>query len=395
MVNIMRSLVVSSNALDPVASKVRGLLRTLVDPQGPATTSFEKAADSLLQVQPELLVLVLPPSADAGLEMVRTLRRGLPGHLIVVGQASDPKLILRALQFGADHYVDQADLETELEAGVSRLKLKQEAGAPTGRLLAVLGASGGVGASTLAVNLAATLAKQGGGSVLLDLNPGRGDLAALLDLKPQFNLADLCLNVARLDRAIFEKMLVEHASGVRLLGAPQMFGDLRAVTAQGVSQALAMARKIFPFTVVDLEDCFHEEQVVTLRQASSVLLVARLDFTSLRNARRILEHLTQLEVHHAQVRVVINRSGQPNELPVAEAEDALGHKLVHFVPDDSKTVNRANNAGIPVVLNEPGARVSQSVRQLAKSVFERRGEPAVPASDLEPAAWKGVAPCRL
>jgi pilus assembly protein CpaE len=371
----MRTVLACLNVVDPVSSKLRGLLHALVDSQGPATTTFDKAEESVRQVQPELLVVVLSPDADKGLEMVRTLRRATPGYLMAVGQASDPKLILRALQFGADHYVDQVDLEAELQAGVSRLQLKQDS-VITGQLLAVLGSSGGVGVSTLAVNLAAVKAKTHGKAVLLDLNPGRGDLAALLDVKPQFSLADLCLNVARLDRAIFEKMLVRHASGVYLLGAPLMFGDTRVVSAQGVSQALVMARHAFPITVVDMEDCFHEEQAVTLRQATRILLVARLDFTSLRNARRILDHFQESDIDRKQVKVVVNRSGQPNELPVTEAEHALGFKLIDFIPDDPKTVNGANNTGIPVVLKDPAAKVSQSITQLAKTVFERRGQPA-------------------
>jgi len=373
----MRTLAVCKNVVDPLSSKLQGLLQGLVDSQGPVMTTFDKAEDDLQRVQPELLVVVLSPEADKDLDIMRILRQLMPGYLIVVGQASDPKLILRALQCGADHYVDQVDLEAEFKAWLSRLKSKQESAAPAGHLLAVLGSSGGVGASTLAVNLATVLAKSHGKAILLDLNPGRGDLAALLDLKPPFSLADLCLNVTRLDRAIFEKMLVRHDSGVHLLGAPLMFGDTRVVSAQGVTQALALARIVFPVTVVDLEDCFHEEQAATLRQASKVLLLARLDFTSLRNARRILDHFQELDLDCRQVKVVINRSGQPNELPAAEAEDALGLELSHFIPDDAKTLNGANNTGIPAVLKEPAAKVSQSMVQLAAKLgFERRGKSA-------------------
>lgn len=373
----MRTLVACRNVADPLSGKLRGLLRGLVDSQGPEVVGFDGAEGALRAGQPELLVIVISPDSDRGLEMVRMLRRYMPGHLMVVGEASDPKLILRALQCGADHYVDQLDLETELKAGLRRLKYKQESVAPAGNLLAILGSSGGVGVSTVAVNLATVLAKSHGKAILLDLHPGRGDLAALLDLKPPFSLADLCLNVTRLDRAIFEKMLVRHHSGVHLLGASVIFGDTRVVSAQGVTQALAMARNVFPVTVADLEDCFHEEQAATLRQASKILLLARLDFTSLRNARRILDHFHELDIDRDRVMVVINRSGQPSELPVEEAEGALGLELAHFIPDDAKTLNGANNTGIPVVLKAPAAKVSQSITQLAKKLdFERRGQPA-------------------
>jgi pilus assembly protein CpaE len=368
----MRTLVVSHDIMDAASTKLRGLLRTLVDSQGPTAVAFANADQVLPQVQAELVVVVVTPEPERGLEIVRQLRRGPATFIVAVGQVADPKLILRALQQGADHFVDQTDLEMGLEAILSRLRIKQEGAQPSGRLVCVLATSGGSGASTLAVNLAAVLAKEHQKCALLDLNAGRGDQAALLDLKPAFNLADLCLNLGRLDRAMFDKMLIRHASGVHLLAAPQTFSDTRVVTPAGVNQALNLARTHFPFVVVDVEDCFHEEQITSLRQASTILLVSRLDFTSLRNARRILGHFGDLDISRTRVRVVINRYGQPNELPVAEAEDALGEKLAHFIPEDPKTINGANNAGIPAVLKAPQAKVSQSFTQLAKLALERR-----------------------
>jgi pilus assembly protein CpaE len=378
---VMRTLVVSHDLMDPQSTKLRTILRTLVDNQGPVAATFDNAEQVLAQVQADLVVVMLWPEAERGLEVVRQLRRCAANFILAVGQGTDPKLILKALQLGADHFVDQAELETEIEAALTRLQIKQEAAQPAGRLMAILASSGGSGASTVAVNLATVLAKEHQKCALLDLNPGRGDLAALLDLKPAFNLADLCLNLGRLDRAMFEKMLIAHASGVHLLSAPQTFSDTRVVTPPGVSQAINLARTFFPFVVADLEDCFHEEQVITLRQATTILLVLRLDFTSMRNARRILEHFGDLDIARSRVRLVINRYGQPNELPVAEAEEALGEKLAHFIPDDPKTINGANNAGIPAVLKAPGAKVSQSFCQLAKLALERRrSEPAALAA---------------
>src|SRR5262249_9686696 len=157
---------------------------------------------------------------ERGLEVLRTLRQQMPGYLLAVGKASESKLILRALHEGADLFLDEAELETGLEAALSRFQSKEVLSAPVGRVVAVLGSSGGSCSSTLAVNIAAVLAKDHEQCALLDLKPGRGDLAALLDLKPTFTLADLCLNAARLDRAMFEKVLVPHPSGVHLIASP-------------------------------------------------------------------------------------------------------------------------------------------------------------------------------
>jgi pilus assembly protein CpaE len=377
----MRAWVVNDDLDDPLSNRLSDLLRNRMDPQGLASARYDDVVNRLSPIQGDLFAVILSPHPERGLAVVRKLRQQTRGYVLAVGKASESKLILRALHEGADLYLDEAELESGLEVALSRLHGKEEVAAPTGRVIGILAASGGCGASTLAVNLATVLAREHQRCVLLDLKPGKGDLAALLDLKPVFTLADLCLNAARLDQTMFEKVLVQHSSGVHLLGSPQVFEGMRVVTAQGVGQALTLARKLFPFVVVDLEDCFHEEQVLTVREAAMILLVIRLEFTSLRNTRRILEHLAELKVPQNRVRIVANRYGQANLLPLAEAEAALGLKVAHYLPDDPKTINGANNAGIPAVLKAPSAKVSQSIVQLARLVLERRRSdaPAKPA----------------
>jgi pilus assembly protein CpaE len=368
---LMRTLIVNHNLLDPLGARLKEVLRGRVDPEEPAVARYDDVEHRLPQLQPEMLVVVLSPDPERGLDAVRKLRRHTVAPILAVGLVSEPKLILRALHDGADLYLDEAELESGLDTALARFKAKTEA-APAGRLVTVLSCSGGSGASTLAVNIATVLAREHQRCALIDLKPGRGDLAALLDLKPIFTLADLCLNVARLDRAMFEKVLVAHASGVYLLGSPQVFGGLRVVTTQGVGQALTLARKHFPHVVADVEDCFHEEQALALRQATVILLICRMDFTSLRNARRILDHLTELEVPESRIRLIANRSGQPGELPQGEAETALGRKIFHGIPDDPRTINVANNTGIPVVIKSPSTRVAQSIVQMTRLILERR-----------------------
>jgi Flp pilus assembly CpaE family ATPase len=97
----------------------------------------------------------------------------------------------------------------------------------------------------------------------------------------------------------------------------------------------------------------------------------RLDFTSLKHTQRYMDYLSQLGLSLERVRVVVNRYGQPKEVPAAKAEAALGVKVFAYIPDDPKTVNRANNSGVPVVLESPSARVSKSMTRLAASINGR------------------------
>ncbi len=372
----MHTVVLVHNNPHPLSQRLQETLKARVGGTS-AVVPFDQAEAVLGRERVDMLVVVLSPAPDAGLDLVRKLRHRVCGPVLAVGQASESKLILRALHEGADHYLDEADLETQLEAVLLRLHGREETTTkPTGRLVSVLGASGGCGTSTLAVNLATVLARQHGRCALIDLKPGVGDLAALLDLRPEHSLADLCLNSARMDRAMFEAALVAHASGVHLLAPPQMYEDIRLVTPKGVHKTLALAREIFPLSVADLEDCFHEEQVIALRQADLVLLVFRLDFPALRNTRRILDYFEQINIPDDRVRLVINRYGQAKELPVSEAEEALGRKVAYYIPDDPKTVNGANNMGVPVVLKTPSSKVAQSMAAVAGALKSSPGRAA-------------------
>ncbi|HTU90512.1 MAG TPA: AAA family ATPase [Gemmataceae bacterium] len=364
----MQVAVLIQDISQPLGIQLREMLQARLHCLEPKLIAFDQAEEVLARSPVNMLVVALSPSPDLALDLLRKIRFQSSGPVLAVGLASDSKLILRALHEGADHYLDEADLEKQLDSVLLRLQIKEEAARqPTGQVISFLGASGGSGASTLAVNLAGVLARDLGRCALIDLKPGVGDLAALLDLKPTHNLADLCLNVGRMDRSMLDSALVPHASGVHLLAPPLLYEDIRLVTAQGVMKTLHLVRDAYRFIVVDLEDSFHEEQLIVLRQADYVLLVLRLDFTSLRSTKRILANLEQAGIRSERVRLVINRYGQAKELPLSEAEEALGQKIAFLIPDDPKSVNAANNAGEPVVFRTPSAKVTQSIVQMANA----------------------------
>jgi pilus assembly protein CpaE len=229
----------------------------------------------------------------------------------------------------------------------------------------VLAPSGGSGSSTLAANLATALATKHQAAALLDMKLEQGDLAALLDLKPTSTLAEVCQNAARMDRVLFERSLVRHASGVHLLAPPRQPADLVYVTAEGVRKALALACAAFPYVIVDVHPLSPDVQAAILPQADVILLVLRLEFASLRNVRRCLEGLERMGIDRDRIRLVANRHGQPGEVPLGRAEEALGWKIAHAIPDDPKAVNRANNNGVPVVQHAPSSKVARSIVALA------------------------------
>lgn len=353
---------------DCPASQVVSLDRAVALLSALAEEAIGEASTGRTSAASDLVFVILPPAFDRSLEVVRDIRRRVqPMHVFVVGPTGESKFVLRAMREGAHEYLDQADLTQELAAAIERLKL-EESGRRIGKTIALLSPSGGTGCSTLAVNLAIVLAQQRGGCVLLDLETQFGDLASLLDLKPVHTSADLCRNVTRIDRSLFEKSLVRHPSGLMLLAAPAQIGDGRHVTWEGIRQVLSLAADLAPYVVADLSHSFLETMAPVLVEADQILLVLRLDFTSLRNTRRVLEHLEQNGIPRDRIRAVANRFGRVGELTASEAQAALGFPISHYVLEDPKNVNRANNQGIPVVKYAPSAKVSRQLTELALSL---------------------------
>jgi pilus assembly protein CpaE len=366
----MRAFIVSDHEPSTVRAR-QALLHDGLDCPASQIATLAMAGRHLAEVRPEVVVLVMQPDVERALAVLADLRLLTPARCLVVGPASDPRLVLRALRGGASDYIDEAEMEAELRAALARLRAETTAQAEPGRTIAVLAPNGGSGSSTLAVNVATVLAREHKSALLIDLKLEAGDLATLLDLKPTHTLAELCQNAARMDRIMLQRSLVKHACGVQLLAPPRILSDVSHVTPEGVRQALTLGRAMFPYVVVDLDHTFHAEQTQVLGQADMVLLVLRLDFTSLRNTQRYLEHLGRMNIAGDRVRVVVNRYGQPKEVPAAKAEEALGVKIFHYVPDEPKTINRANNNGVPAVLESPSARVCKSFAQLAVNVNGR------------------------
>ena len=363
----MRALILSGTVPSEHTTRLKQLLSSYPDLDVPSVASFEDLESECLETKPDLVVLSLCGNPGQGCEAIRRLRAMFKGHLLAVGEAADPKAILDPLKMGANHFVDVAELEVELHPTLHRLCQKPETADRTGDLVAVLSASGGCGASTLAANLAALVAQQQHKCALFDLKVTGGDLAGLLNLKPQFSLADVCLNASRLDQTMLLKMLAVHTSGIHLLASPPEVMDAGTVTAGGVMTALSLARAVFPETIADLQDAFHDEQVAVLRDATKILLVSRLVFTSLRKARRLVDHLSRLDVPRDRVKVIVNHYGEAGGVSLEEAEDALGEKVALAIPHDPEAMNSGNNAGVPMALVDQSGKAVRAIVELARA----------------------------
>ncbi len=329
--------------------------------------SAELAGSFLDRGDIELIVVVLSPDPERLLGLVIQSRAHIRGPILAVGPVNDARLVLRTLRGGASEYLDDNDLDGEMAEALRRCR-QEQAPRRQGQLLAVFGPCGGTGASSVAANLAVALAQKSGRSLLVDLKPASGDLAAMLDLKPAHTLADVCQHAGQLDHTLFQRSLAAHARGVQLLASPHSLADLPYLTPDAVHKTLDLACNVFAQVLVDMDGNFRDIGEQALKMADVILLLLRLDFTGLRHAHRALNYFSELGIARERARVIVNRKGQPREISLAKAEQALAMKIFHAVPDDPKVMIQANNNGEPALIGAPSAGVSRSFVKLAQAL---------------------------
>jgi pilus assembly protein CpaE len=328
--------------------------------------------------KPDLLILVLPAEQEQAHAVVKRLRESVDVPILAVG-ARDPNLILIALRAGANDFVDGAgDLESELKAALTRLSATSARGRSSrGQLVTVVAASGGTGRTLMATNLAVTLAKAHGRCILLDFDLGAGDVATLLDLKPRHTVADLCRNLDKLDQKMFEQSLLEHATGVNVLAAPESWDAVADVTVEGLERILKYGRTLFPTVVVDLDAFWLSEYAHLLQESSKILLLCRLDLSTIRNTRRALDYFDHIHVDRDRVMVIAARCGRAKEISVGQAESVLNVRIEHSVPEDASTANSCVNCGVPLVVESPTCSIAKAIASIAKSATHPTTTPAI------------------
>ncbi len=332
-----------------------------------------RQAVSSSQLQPELIVFVLAPGDDRALTILRQLREGVEAPILAVGPR-DPNLILETLHAGANDYLDESnDFQNDLASALSRLLESVAKRSQSGDLITVVGANGGCGRTFFATNLAVELAKVHGRCALFDFDVAGADCANCLNLKPRHSIADLCHNIDKLDQKMFEQSLAEHPSGVFVLAAPEEWEDARHITADGVQKVLRLGRALFPHVVVDINSLWLSGNTPIIQQATTILLLLRLDFPGIRNAHRMLSAIERARVDTNKVQLVAARYGRPKEIGGSQAESVLGMKIRHHLAEDSHTVNSCLNCGISVMLEAPSSPIGKAIAAVAATLGDHAG----------------------
>ncbi|MCS7015884.1 MAG: cellulose synthase operon protein YhjQ/BcsQ [Gemmatales bacterium] len=357
---------------------------------------YEFFPDVVRQARPDIALVVMDSNPQAALSLIQQLSQEFP-HMGILAASSrtDGPFILQTLRSGAKEFLTLPVALDELVAALQRVRQQlapvENNGqplAPSSQIIAVIGSRGGIGCTSIGINLGVALAQNPNHNVVfVDLDLALGDADVTLDLIPSYTLADVALSVERLDMTLLRRSLVRHSTGLSLLPHPVQLEDAAAIQEEQISRVLGLLRAAFTHVIVDLSKGYRPTDLAALRHADVILLVTQLELTALRNAVRLLLSLQSFEGLDQRVRVILNRVGADHqEITVKKAEETLGRPVFWQIPNDAKAMLASRNLGVPLLQHAPRSKVWQSIQDLAKALC---GEPVPPEAAAVKKTRKG------
>lgn len=297
---------------------------------------------------PDAVVIDLRDSPTIPTNLLALKRQHPVMGIVIVAARLDPALMLEAMRAGVNEWVSEPFDQVDLKAAIDRVVEARPAQA-SAKMFAFVGAKGGVGTTTIAVNVATALKRLSSQSTLLvDLNLASGDAAFFLSAEPRFSVIDAIENRHRLDSAFFHGIAVKTKAGPDLLAASDRT-TLPPIDVRAVPAVLEFAAREYAYVVLDLPraDATLLDQ---LEQISNVTVVVNQEIATVRAGARLASGLRQ-RYGTPRVGVVVSRFDKASDIGKDDIARTVGSPIRHVFPSDYRTAIEALNVGRPVVLD--------------------------------------------
>ena len=360
-----KAIIVSADAdIDPT-------LEQLLQRHGYSRTAHRTMAEALVAVEQNPIDLLVFPMEDVDEFQLAALdrlnRRERQTGIIATGASAEPALLMRAMRAGIQEFLVQPFVEVELMAAVERVTRRTAGAVSDGQVYAVFGSKGGVGASTVAVNLghALTQAHPDARVAVADFALPGGDVRLLLNVRPAYDLGDIASKIERIDSDLLHSVMVPATDRLWVLAAPERPEADEEVDANVSAMVVRQMRAAFNFTVLDCEHRLNDRTLAALDAADRIILLTELKVPALRAAQRMIGVFRRLGYPNEKLGVVVNRYQSEDVVSPSEAAEVLKSDIYFRLPNDYPTCSRASTDGVPVGVLAPQSKLSTSYRQLA------------------------------
>lgn len=369
------SVVIIDSDIDSINNIVKYIknLGDSVTIEGTATT-FESGYELVHKKRPMVVIMEVGEDIIAGLERIeQTLNRFPQVSIFATSADQSSDTILKVMRAGATEYllrpVAQADLSYALQKigrlWVTRRVPEEE----TGRIFTVFSPKGGVGVTTIAVNLATDIYEATKKpTILVDLDLNAGDVTTYLNMKPSYTITDVTVNITRLDKSFLQGVIARHESGIFVLAEPQRVEEGVAISGSEIRKVLGLLKTMFAYIIIDAESLY-ERTTAAIEMSDLILLVFYMSLPSIKNIQRYLKFFEKGGFGKGKVKLIANRYLKKGEIKIEDAEKALNYPVFCTIPNDYDTSMACLNKGVPLYVGAPRSQMNLSIKELAQAVI--------------------------
>jgi pilus assembly protein CpaE len=381
-----------------------------------SAASGAQALEMAVRLSPDVVLMDINMPDMDGITATEKLSAAVPAAAVVMMSVQgEADYLRRSMLAGAREFLVKPFSSDELTASIRQVYSREQdkmsrmaAAAPAvsndsgvtsggaggeneGRVIAIFSPKGGVGRTTIAVNLAVAAATELGRSVvLMDGSFQFGDVGVLLNLNPKNkSIADLVPELEMGEPESLDTFVIKHSSGISVLLAPPSPEMAELITPGGVKKVIEALRRRHDLVIIDCTSWFNDTTLAILDVADDVLTILSLEITSIKNMRLFLEVAEQLGYEQSKIKLVLNRADSTLGIRVADVENSIGRKVDHTIVSDGRSVVYALNRGVPFFLSNREAQVSQDVLRLA-TVISGGGAATVADDARKPAQKKSM-----
>lgn len=338
------------------------------------TKKIDEGYEAVQNTSPDILILELPKELDKTLRWTQKVKLEFPDVTIFVSSKSrNPELIISAMRAGAQEFLNRPIDSKELKEAIEKvLKIKEQRKAhipETGRIISVFSKKGGLGVTTIAINLGIALSQvTKRKAALIDLDLQLGDVTSFLNLSPEYNILDTCNSDDQVDVGKLQSCMTRHESGVFVLAEPDNPADSENISPSQINQILGHLKSMFSYVIVDAPHSFDSKTLQAFELSDYIMVVTTPSISSIRATKKALKVFRDLGYGPNKVKVIVNRSSKKDQIKPDEIHKTLNYPVSWIIPNNYKVVIEAINSGVPLVDHKGSSNVAKSILDLASDM---------------------------
>lgn len=365
----IRTLLSFDNRLEVVGEAVNG----------------EEAVLIAKEARPDIILMDINMPVKDGIKATEEITLEVPETTIVIMSVqTEQEYLKKAMTAGARDYITKPFTGEELVSAIVKtyyLESKRnqnkiistEKEEVKSKIISIFSTKGGVGKTTIATNLAVTLARQTKKRVaLLDLDLLFGDVAIHLNVSIKSTISELIKEIHILDQELMNDYMVTHFSGVRVLPAPVKPEYAEYVTAQHIEKIIKVLKEDYHYIVIDTAQNFSETTLAALDASDVVLFVSTMDLPTIKNVKAGLEVMESLRYSDSKVKIVLNKASEQFGISYKDFEETVKSNIWGSIPEDNFTVINSVNKGFPFVITRAESKVAKSIYDIGERLIHEK-----------------------